>query len=241
MGAWLCVYLPWNFMAEYYMLPFALGLAVLAAGLTVETAALVRAAGWTRWMGRAGLGLSVLLLTGNLLNNLTNGHVQLAVDAADASMMDYLIHDAEPDSTVWVNIQDPNEYFYEMQIQLEQLWGRPDLKLEPFDPGATLPAGGGTVYIVSPYVVNQPLLTVRMGIIEDTQNMWNYRLQEFLQANPGWKIVLDTARSFRLTGVNYPRLFCPFVETRAFCAMPAPLIDTRAFTYGWLVYEMGAR
>jgi hypothetical protein len=238
MGAWLCVYLPWNFMAEYYMLPFALGLAVLGAGLAVETIALVRQGGWQRWLSPVCLGSGILLLAGNLLSNLTNARVQLAVDSADTAMLDYLIHEAEPGSTILVNIQDPNEYFYEMQMQLGQTWGRPDLTLEPFDPGLALPAGTTIAYIVSPYVVNQPLLTVRMGIIEDTQNMWNDGLQEFLQADPGWQVVAEPESSFRLSDVNYPRLFCPLVKTRAFCATPAPFIDTRQFTYGWQIYRL---
>jgi hypothetical protein len=137
-----------------------------------------------------------------------------------------------------VNIQDPNEYFYEMQTQLGKVYGRPDLIVDVFNPDTTLAVDGLNIYIVSPHIVNQPLLTVRMGVIEDTQRMWTTDLQEFLQDHPGWRIEFESTNNFHLTDINYPRIFCPFVKTRAFCATPAPFIDLREFEYGWTVYRL---
>jgi hypothetical protein len=162
----------------------------------------------------------------------------LAVDSADSAMMAYLVNHTEPNSLVLVNIQDPNEYFVEMQMQLGQVDGRPDLRVLTFSRDITIPGDTTNVYIVAPFVVNQPLLTVRMGIIEDTQNMWSYSLQEFLHISPGWQVIFESSQAIRLSDVNFPRLFCRFVKTRAFCATPAPMIDTRPFTYGWHVYKL---
>jgi len=237
MGAWICVYLPWTFMAEYYILPFALGLAVFVSVCVVETVNTLQERGWMKWTSVALFSSSLMLLVGVLLNNLTNARVQLAVDQVDADMIAYLVQNTEPGSVVLVNIQDPNEYFVEMQTQLGEVYGRSDLKVEVFSPGMTLAEDVPNMYIVSPFVVNQPLLTVRMGIIQETQQMWTTSLQEFLQANPGWLIAFESANNFRLTDINYPRIFCPFVKTRAFCATPAPLVDTREFEYGWTVYK----
>ena len=238
MAAWVCVYLPWNFMAEYYMLPFALGLAVFAAGLVVEVIPALRARGWQALTAALGVGLGLVLLTGNLLGNLTNARVQLAVDPADASMLAYLVQHAAPDSTVLVNLQDPNEYFYEMQMQLAQVYGRPDLKVVAFNTDITRADLSGTVYIVSPHVTNQPLLTVRMGVVEATQDAWNASLQNFLQSFPGSPVAFRVDDHFTMSDVNYPRIFCPLVKTRSFCATPAPFFDTRTFDYGWQVVQV---
>jgi hypothetical protein len=240
MAAWICVYLPWNFMAEYYMLPFALGLAVLASGLAVETARLLGGKSWQRWAAAAGVGLSAVLMLGSLLNNRTNAAVQLAVNSVDASAMSYLVNETGSRGTILVNIQDSNEYVYEMRVQLQEVYGRPDLEVDTFSSDMPRPEGGTNVYIAAPYVINQPLLTVRMGIIEESQNLWSADLEEYLRAHPGWGVVYEHAETLRLSDVNYPRLFCPFVETRAFCASPVPLLDARLFTYGWRIYRWEA-
>ena len=238
MGAWICIYLPWTFMAEYYMLPFALGLAVFVSVCVVETIPTLQGRGWRKWVSVVLFCSSLVLLVGALLNYLTNARVQLAVDQDDASMISYLVQNTEPGSIVLVNIQAPNEYFYEMQTQLGEVYGRSDLKVEVFSSDITLPEDTPTVYIVSPYVINQPLLTVRMGVVEETQRMWNDNLLGFLKDNPRWQIVFKPADKFHLADINYPRIFCPFVKTHAFCATPVPLIDIREFEYGWTVYRL---
>jgi hypothetical protein len=237
MGAWICIYLPWTFMAEYYMLPFTLGLAVFISICVVETAQSLLERGWMQSVSVVVYSSSLILLVGVLLNNLTNARVQLAVDHADSTTITYLVRSTETNSKVLVNIQDPNEYFYEMQTQLGKVYGRPDLMVDVFSPDTNLAEDGLNIYIVSPHVVNQPLMTVRMGVIEDTQRMWTTDLEEFLQDHPGWQIEYESTNKFHLTDINYPRVFCPFVKTRAFCATPAPLIDTREFEYGWTIYK----
>jgi hypothetical protein len=237
-AAWICIYLPWNFMAEYYMLPFAVGMGVFTSALIVEILPALKAVRWHRWGVMIGIGMTLFLFIGSLLNNLTNARVQLAVDQADAAMMAYLVQNTEPGSAVMVNIQDPNEYFYEMQMQLRDIYGRPDLTIEVFSSDTALAEDASNMYIASPYVVNQPLLTVRMGVIEETQQMWTDSLGEFMREHHGWQVSFETANTFRLTDINYPRILCPFVKTRAFCAMPTPLVDTREFDYGWTVYKI---
>jgi hypothetical protein len=238
MGAWVGVYLPWNFMAEYYMLPFAIGLAVFVSAGMAALIAIFRESRRVRGAILAGIGLSLVLLAGELMNDLTSIRIQLAIDSSNARMVAFLVNSAEPDSTVLVNIQSPNEYYYEMQTQLGQLDGRPDLHVSLFSPGMTLANTPGTIYFVSPYVQNQPLLTVRMGVVEKTQKSWDNILQEYLQGIHGWEVVAAQAASLPLTNVNYPRLFCPLIKTRSYCAAPEPLIDTRQFNYGWIIDQL---
>jgi len=238
MGAWVCVYLPWNFMAEYYMLPFALGGSIFASALIGEIAPALSKSGWKQWMASIFIVLSGILIIGHLLNNLTNAHIQLTVDSANAKMMNFLAQQTEPDSHILVNIQYPNEYFYEMQTQLKELYTRPDLNVLTFRPDMSLPSDGKATYIVSPFVKNEPLLTVRMGVIENSQRDWDTTLHGFLQTKPGSQVVYEMTAGFQLSNVDYPRVFCPLIKTRLFCAAPAPVVDTRPFDYGWKVYKL---
>ncbi|MFH2104560.1 MAG: hypothetical protein ABIJ39_14525 [Chloroflexota bacterium] len=240
MGAWICVYLPWNFMTEYYMLPFSLGLAVFVSALVAEITKPFHEPGRKKAVPAVALALSAVLLAGSLFNNLTNARVQLAVDNSNAPMMAYLVQNTELNSKIFVNIQDPNEYVSEIRTQLGDVYNRPDLEVLPFDFDLVLSPEDKIYYIISPYVVNQPLLTVRMGIVEDTQNMWNDDLEEYLQLHPRQWIVLENEESFNLSNVNYPRLFCSFITTRSFCAANIPLVDTRLFQYGWRIYRLEA-
>lgn len=238
MGAWMGIYLPWNFMAEYYMLPFTMGLAVFASALVIEVIPALREQGWKKWLSVAVLGLSFLLFVGSFFNLLTNARVQLVVDESNARMMTEVARSAASNSLILVNFQDFTEYVAEMQTQFGALYGRPDLRVEMFNPEETIPDANGDTYIVAASVHNQPLLTVRMGVVEESQGNWNERLKKFLQANDNWKSVYEVMRTFRLSDVNYPRLFCPFIKTRAFCATSAPFVDTRPFTYGWTIYKL---
>jgi hypothetical protein len=238
MGAWVCVYLPWNFMAEYYMLPFALGGSIFASALIGEIAPALSKGGRKQWMTSIFIVVSGILMIGHLFNNLTNARIQLTVDSANAKMMKFLAQQTESDSNILVNIQLPNEYFYEMQTQLKVLYDRPDLNVLMFRPDMSLPSDGKATYIVSPFVKNEPLLTVRMGVIENSQRDWNTTLQGFFQTKPGSPIVYDSNAGFRLSNVDYPRIFCPLIKTRLFCAVSAPLVDTRPFDYGWKAYKL---
>ena len=236
MGIWIAVFLPWYFMAEYYMMPFTIGAAVFG-GIMADNVlkfAQTEKSGW-RWAAIVALGLSGLLFFSSQVNNISNGRIQLAVDSANADLLSFL-RNAEPDSAILLNIQTPNEYYYKLIDYLNHYWSRSDLTISTFDfQNVSSP---GIYYLIVPYVVNQPLLAVRQGIVEDTQSKWNESLSPYFQEHPGWQKVQQFERHFSLSGIDLPRLFCPFIKTRAFCATPAPLLDTRPFTYGWIIYRM---
>ncbi|MFZ6026464.1 MAG: hypothetical protein ACOYYS_02000 [Chloroflexota bacterium] len=238
MAAWIVVFMPWGLMAEYYMLPFALGLAVAAGGWIEEGIFLWRAGAWARRGAAVAFALAALLFVAGLFNNLTTARVQLAVDAANAQALRHLAEIAPQGSAVLVNIQVPNEYFFASEDHLWYIWERPDLNLRPVA-GDTMPALGevGHYYLLVPQVENQPLQTVRMGVVEETQQIWNSVLEGYM-AGQGWQPVTTVQRNVRLSVVDFARLFCPFIPTRAFCAVDAPLVDTRLFAYGWQIYSL---
>lgn len=236
MMAWVGLFLPWYFMSEYYMFPFTLGAAVFGATLLETTVGYVRkSSSWRGWITRVLMGLAILLLVTTQVNNISNGRIQLTVDKANAELLDFL-RIIPPGSVVWVNLQDPSEYYYKLLDYLNTFWGRSDLVILPFSFHETnVP---GNYYIIAPYIVNQPLLAVRLGVVERTQNKWNDSLLPYFEQYPGWQQIARFEYHFRLSGVDFPRLFCPLIRTRSFCATPAPFIDTRIFTYGWRVYKL---
>jgi hypothetical protein len=236
MAAWVAFFLPWYFMAEYYMMPFAIGAAVfagLAADGVIQFAQSERT-NW-RWAAWATLGLSGVLLIFSQFNNISNGRIQLAVDSANADLLAF-VREIEPESTVLLNIQTPNEYYYKLKDYMNTYWNRADLIILPFNFQDT--SSPGVYYLLVPYVVNQPLLAVRQGVVEGTQNQWNASLLPYFQEHPGWQKVQQFEKGFSLLNIDLPRLFCPFIQTRAFCATPVPLADTRPFTYGWMIYKL---
>jgi hypothetical protein len=233
MVAWVAVYLPWHFMTEYYLLPFSIGTAVFS-GLILGDRLV-----WQKPVTTIIAVLAILLLVVSVMNNWTTARIQLAVDDANSKMMDGLAS-LPPHSRVFVNIQSANEYTDQIAMQMVARFGRNDLVVDLLDPASEtsntcLP---GSCYIVSPIVQNQPLLTVRMGVYEPTQVVWNESLESFINQHPGWAKAQEFKSSVGMMTIEFPRLFCRFISTRAFCATPSPLIDNRTFMYGWELYQL---
>ena len=235
MIVWVAVYLPWNFMTEYYMLPFAFGAAIFAGCVLGDVTI------WrdriTRWMG----GLSVGLIIITLINNYTSAGIQLTVDLINDRLLT-TISRLPFGSLVLINIQSQNEYTDQIQMQLDARFWREDLEFHLFNPAVVLPPAcqPRNCFIVTPVVENQPLLTVRMGVYEPTQKGWNDSLTAYLADHPVWTEFDSILGSMRMLAVDLPRLFCAVIETRSFCATPSPLLDTRSFHYGWIVYRLEA-
>ena len=241
MAAWIVVYLPWVYMQEYYALPFAAG-AALGAGLVFGW--LVNALKMQRLSGRvliiAAIAGTCLLWLVTLPNNLSNARIQVAVDDANAHMLAQVAEYAPLGSTVLVNIQTSNEYVEQMALYyLPEVFGRTDLTTHAYQ---SQPLGVGSelyrpnVILAVPHIENQPLMAVRMGLYEPTQDSWNGSLLGQLAA--GWKMQNSIDNQVPLFLVDLPRVFCPFIRTRLFCAVPSPLLDQRQFSYGWDLYQI---
>ncbi len=234
-GGWIAVFLPWYFMTGYYMLPATIGLAVIAGSLTTLLLRDFRGGN----VGRlAALALTGTLFLASGLNSRSDAGIQLAVDSANARALAWLAQNAPADSTVVVNIRDSeSEYPEDIGRLFTTYYQRPDLKVvlpQVLEQGEAEP---NAAYILAPYIQNQPLLTVRLGVFEPTQESWNARLETYLADHPAWEQVAQVERRVRLTMVDLPRLFCPFIKTRAFCATPSPLLNARWFVYGWKIYR----
>jgi hypothetical protein len=239
MIGWVVIYLPWVFTVEYYLLPFAIGAAVLAATLIdlslnhfSESGGLVRVA--TTAFGAA----AAFLFTISALGMASSARQQLMVDRVNEEALRMIRDTLPPSSTLLVNHQFPGEYVEEIKLHLRYIWNRPDIRVDHvrLDELASPAAEGAPRYLLVSTVENRPLLTVRMGVVEPSVREWNRSLEDFL-AEAG-TVVGEAEDELGLYNVNIVRLLCPFVSTRAFCEVEEPLIDRRGFSYGWVLYSI---
>ena len=232
-AAWIIIYLPWEFTVEYYMLPVAIGTSIVGGTALASTVTRIREKRRAAfaWMS---LGLASMLWLTTLPNNYSNARQQLAVDTSNARMLEYLVLQVDDVQDVIVNIQYENEYVYEVRTYLQEVWGLEGTSVEVFSPGEGLDPG--PLLVASPFVLHQPLLAVRMGVVESTQSEWNQSLAETMGSQT--EIAFEWEERFGLVLIDLPRLLCAALPDRGYCAAERPFIDTREFSYGWKIYEL---
>ena len=231
--AWILIYLPWEFTVEYYMLPVAIGVSIIGGAALNSTVTRIREKRRSAWAWLS-LGLASILWLTTLPNNYSNARQQLAVDTSNARMLEYLVLQVDDVQDVIVNIQYENEYVYEVRTYLQEVWGLQGTSVEVFSPGEGL--APGPLLVASPFVLHQPLLAVRMGVVESTQSEWNQSLAETMGSQT--EIAFEWEESFGLVLIDLPRLLCAALPDRGYCAAERPFIDTREFSYGWKIYEL---
>lgn len=250
MGGWLSIYLFWVFVADYYLLSFAAGMAIFSATILLNII--------ERWRAgyRRGVLLPSVIIVFTILflvtipNNVTLAQQQLNVDAANSRLLDFLAEELEQGQQLVVNIPAESEYIEQIGIQLSELHGL-DVEVIAYESG--LPQGineNDVALIISSTVENQVLLSPRLGIYEPVQ----VELNEILITNLGdeWQTVHVIEEGYRIFTIDLPRIFCPLVEkmiysndtnaSKALSSMgrycsAAPLVDRQTFTYSWVVYQ----
>ena len=237
MGVWFAVYLPWMFTGEYYLLPFACGAALLSANLVADGWQALRSSGWLSRGSAAGLlALSAFLFALTLPNNYSNAGLQLVTDASNAALLHALAADLPPRSLALLNIQEPNEYVVQAQIQITEVEGRPDLQIEPFQFQELTKAGGRDVYVVMARIENQFFPSVRTGISEGAAEAWNQSLVEHF-GDPG-ELVFETNHRFKYLTVKNTWLLCPLARYFGYCEYIKSAFQQEVFVYGWQVYRL---
>src|SRR4030042_4857360 len=112
-------------------MPVTAGVAGLSGVLLVEIIAFI---GNPRriWKatGTITLGLTSLLFLATQANRYSDAAGQLAQDAANTSVMEYVAENAPVGSIVLVNIQLANEYIEQMEFLMKYDYGRTDLKID---------------------------------------------------------------------------------------------------------------
>lgn len=235
---WLAVLIPWEYAEAYYLLPFSAGSAFLI-GLTMPM--LLKHIQQIRKIPRLflliTLSLSGLLFSLTLPNYYTHARMQLTFDQMNHEMLVFVAENIPENGRVLINIEQANEYTEMIERFLVEQFGRKDITVENVDSSvlADLENTRG-VWLLIPRINNQPRLTVRVGVEERFQSIWNEttltnlgedREQHFAQI-----------KTFRLANINLPVLVCPVIGEIGFCEQPDPLLDTRLFSYGWEIFQI---
>jgi hypothetical protein len=240
MGGWLAVFLPWPATFAYYLLPFALGAAVLGSAVIGDLAhadghaPLVRRT--TAW---GVLAATTILWLVTVANAVTDARVQLAVDRANADLVDFLAT-LPTQSRVVLNTAQPNEYLFELPLHLSEIKRRPDIVVKPIvRPWPQGPAAS-PVFVATPDVTNRPVPTVRVAIDEFDTRSVNATLHALLSGRG--ELVHGSGQRAPLFELGIHRLLCfvsvaPLVDP-AYCPGDRGLVYWRTFAYGWHVHRL---
>src|SRR5450759_505453 len=238
MAAWFLFYLPWRFIVDYYLLPFAIGSSIVAgvvAGQVVEE--MKNAPTHTRAIYWAGLLIFLALWGVTLVNNVTNAHIQLAVDDANTAMLTSVAATVPTGGQVLLNLSPQSEYGDEIKMHLKLIQLRPDLLVTFFNSKtlAQAQASGQPYLIISPQLTNQQILSVRMGVSEPDVRAANESLSA--QVNTLQLQKTPFLRQFNLFSIDLPRLMCIVLPKDSYCAKNSAILDQRLFNFGWTVYQ----
>jgi len=230
---WFAIFIPWNYAEIYYLLPFAFGGAMLISLTTpIFLNALKQFKSSDRVVTYAlGIMTGILFLI-TLPNYRTDAKTQLAFDQANNDLLTYITATVPKDSTVLMNLQTSNEYYEKMDLYLKEHYQRADVDFRILDNTQLETIGDQSGDIVlMPFIDNQPTLTVRAGVEETYQSVWNETFRTATEEQLQQLAVFEN--SFRLSNVNLPVILCKFGLESGFCQDPDPLFDFRTFTYGW--------
>lgn len=239
---WIGVYLPWDRVLQYYLLPATLGVAAVGGIALAEMWALARAPARGRRVGAAAaLAASLILAPLGVANAATHAVLQLVADRANARLVDFLAS-LPADSVVHVDLPADNEYVYELGLHLVRFKGRDDIVVESLD--ADLIADDleeGPVQVVSPMSRERPVISVRIPLPDDTGP----------PPDPTRGLAVDARRLARVR--CRARLLSVDLEQPLCCAVRAvtgsmrccrhwwPLLHVHRLSYGWTVDELTAR
>ena len=233
MTGWLLVYLPWPATFEYYLLPFALGAALLA-GIVAGNAWSERATPRRRLVWSA-LVTSAVLWSVATVNAATDARVQLAVDRANGDLVNFL-GTLPRDSRLVLNMTPVNEYHFELPMHLAEVADRRDVVFV----AAPEAAGAGEVFVVTAEMANQPGPTVRIALHEAGVRRDNRTLGTLLSADA--EHVYRRVEQIRILEIGIQRLLCRIAVGRVsdptYCPADRGLLDRRTFAYGWQVHRL---
>jgi hypothetical protein len=238
---WTLVMLPWRATFEYYLLPATLG-ASAAVGILLS-ATLDEARRATRpiaWIPAGAIAIGLALSVVVLINNVTNGRVQLAVDASNTALVEFLASRAPAYGTVLLNVSEPNEYVPEAAAHLTAFHRRPDLRVDYL--GRTENITGA--FVITPIVTHQPLPSVRVAVHEYDSRAWSVALRETIARRA--TLVYRQVERVPLLYIALDEVVCPLlvaadVRDGVYCGSGRPVLDRRVFRYGWEVYAVEGR
>ena len=210
MFGWLGIYLPWHLLLEYYLLPFALGGAILGGVSFGQIWVHLTTPSQPRYLRPlAAICLTLTLAPWPILlaNHLTNARLQVTIDEANADFLDFSTT-LPPQTKVLLNLARINEYVIKTGPLLAITRARDDITFDYFEFQTASPQEPDqTYYVAVPQMENQTLPAVRIAVHEPSTARWNETLSHFLpsQAEP----IFQTERQVKLLDIGLHRLSCP--------------------------------
>lgn len=237
MLGWLAIFLPWQGVLEYYLLPFSFGYAMFAGVAAGQLLEKIRLNPRSMWLWACAASIAVLLIIPQF-NDWTAGRFQITVDAANADLVRFLSQ-LPKSSRIRINIPGPNEYEFEIALQLKELRGRSDLSVDYFQPTASHGNSREVVYIATPFLQNQLVPAPRLALSEAGAAIW--RKGELALVGDRAVEVYRTRHSMPVIDVGLYRLICPVMGNRGYyCAVPRALVDMEPLKYGWIVDKVAS-
>jgi hypothetical protein len=240
MVGWLAVYVPWPVTFQYYLLPFALGAAVVSGVIIGDVASGRRSGRWRLATAAAWLLVTTgFLWSLSIVNAVADARVQLVVDRVNADLVRFLAG-APRGSHVFVNTAYVNEHVFELPLHLSELNGRPDIIVEHVSRFAQESPSSAPVFVVTPETVNQPAPTVRIGVDESGAAQAGSVLTPLLNGR-GERVYRAAERTPVLELATH-RLLCRLwiapPRDATYCPADRGVISWRTFVYGWQVHRV---
>jgi hypothetical protein len=240
MGGWFVVFLAWDRVCDYYLLPFAVGYSVfcgIVLGNVLEILKNLQKS--NKIFSIALLVLVAISFLINLLNNYTNAKVQLIMDRQEIALMDFLTNSTLDQDRVLINFDSNSTFFSTGSALIQSAGERPNMYIQPFRFETAVPALSPqfSYYLVTAETKNKPLFSVR-GSGGNQKN--NQALDGILGPSP--RPVFIAQESFRLISINLINLVCSFVKggylEYLYCSYHIPVVDLRVYKYTWQVYKV---
>ena len=234
MMGWLLLYVPWPATFAYYLLPFALGAAFLA-GIVIRDVWAVRAT--SPRAAAVVLVSTALLWCVSAANTYTDARVQLAVDRANAGLVDFL-GTLPRGSEVVLNMTPINEYHFELPMHLAEIKDRRDIVTS--GPRASARELASDSVVVTASMANEPIPTVRIALHETGVRDDNAVLATLIDGDA--EPLYRTAEHVPVIDVGVARLLCglttrPLVDP-AYCPRDRGVVYRATFSYGWQVHRL---
>lgn len=235
-AGWFLIFVPWNFKVEYYLLAMAAGCAFFGGLAFGESAQVLRDSRWFVRLGTAALIVpSAAIWLAGLPDNFSNARLQLTMDSANAKMLDYVSKNVPPNGKVFVNLPADNEYVFEIGLHLNHIYNRPDVTVDRFffqRPAADAPVVDAVV--ISPFVENKPVLSVRHAFVSDDSARYLESIQHFL--GPETTSSFTSIDEFTWKSFHLFRIACPVLPDHPACASGGQLLTSTPLRYGWFAY-----
>jgi hypothetical protein len=240
MCGWIVIFLAWDRVCDYYLLPFSVGFSIFCGILLGDTLGILRKLSTIK----KGISLVLLALIAlsnliNLFNNYSNAKIQLSMDRQETALMDFLTTSTLDQDRILINFDANNTFFSSGMALIQFVEGRPKINIQPFRFETANPELSPQIsyYLITVETQNEPLFSVR-GSWGNQKN--NQALEGILGPSP--KPVFIAQESFRMISFNPINIVCPFVKggylEYLYCSYHLPVMDLRPYTYAWQVYRV---